>query len=173
MRKGFTLIELLIVIAIIAILATIAIPQFTKYRIRANNAAALSDLRNAVMREELYASDNGAYLYLRTAGYWAPTGEVKLWDAHNNPVDTLHLSRGVAIYLDTDNGVYSTYVALTKHKNGDTYFGAEPDAQGFFFDRDPSYVGKRLKSTDSPTHNPKPYQIDFKPGAGGHNWQRY
>ena len=45
-KKGFTLVELMIVVAIIGILAAIAIPQFAKYRARAYNSAALSDLRN-------------------------------------------------------------------------------------------------------------------------------
>ena len=60
-QKGFTLIELLVVVAIIAILAAIAIPQFAAYRTRAYNSAAESDLRNFKTGAEAYYADNQQY----------------------------------------------------------------------------------------------------------------
>ena len=60
-EKGFTLIELLIVVAIIGILAAIAIPQFSSYRQKAYNSAALSDTRNAKTAEESLYADVQAY----------------------------------------------------------------------------------------------------------------
>jgi len=60
-KKGFTLIELMIVIAIIGILAAIAIPQFAKYRSKAYNASALSDLKNVRTEVEAYYADHDNY----------------------------------------------------------------------------------------------------------------
>ncbi len=60
-QKGFTLIELMIVIAIIGILAAIAIPQFSKYRARSYNAAALSDAKNMKTDMEGYYAEWDRY----------------------------------------------------------------------------------------------------------------
>lgn len=60
-KKGFTLIELLIVVAIIGILAAIAIPQFSSYRVKSYNTAAASDLKNVKTALEAYYADNQAY----------------------------------------------------------------------------------------------------------------
>ena len=44
-QKGFSLIELLIVVAIILIIAAIAIPNFLRSRMRANEASAVASIR--------------------------------------------------------------------------------------------------------------------------------
>jgi len=59
--KGFTLIELLIVVAIIAILAAIAVPNFLEAQVRSKVSRAKSDMRSTATAIEAYAVDNNAY----------------------------------------------------------------------------------------------------------------
>jgi type II secretion system protein G len=56
--EGFTLIELLIVVAIIAILAAIAVPNFLEAQVRAKVSRAKSDMRTVATAIEQYAVDH-------------------------------------------------------------------------------------------------------------------
>jgi len=56
--SGFTLIELLIVVVIIGLLATIAIPKFSSTREKAFMAAAKADLRNLASQQEIFHNSN-------------------------------------------------------------------------------------------------------------------
>lgn len=60
-RGGFTLIELLIVVAIIAILASIALPNFLDAQTRSKVTRAKSDQRVIAMALEVYVADNRRY----------------------------------------------------------------------------------------------------------------
>ena len=60
-QKGFTLIELMIVVAIIAILAAIAVPNFLEAQTRAKVSRAKADMRSIGVAVESYHVDNNAY----------------------------------------------------------------------------------------------------------------
>jgi prepilin-type N-terminal cleavage/methylation domain-containing protein len=60
--KGFSLLELLIVVAIILIVATVAIPSLMRSRQAANESAAVTNLRNLNSAQATYSAANaGAY----------------------------------------------------------------------------------------------------------------
>ena len=59
-EKGFTLIELLIVIVIIGVLASIAIPQFNQYKARSYNADSKANLHNVYIACKAFWLDEGS-----------------------------------------------------------------------------------------------------------------
>ena len=59
-ESGFTLIEMLIVIAIIGILASVAIPQYSQYKIRGYDAQTKQALKNMHLLCNAYWLDTSA-----------------------------------------------------------------------------------------------------------------
>ena len=60
-NKGFSMVELLTVTAIVGALSAIAIPQFSSYKAKSANAAAISDIRNIKTTLEAYYKDHAQY----------------------------------------------------------------------------------------------------------------
>lgn len=59
-KAGFTLVELLVVVIVLGVLATLAIPRFMTTREQAFRSAAVSDLRNlATAQEALWRMEGG------------------------------------------------------------------------------------------------------------------
>jgi type IV pilus assembly protein PilE len=76
-QRGFTLMELMIVVAIVAILAGIALPSYQQYVIRANRAAAQSEMFDIANREQQYFLANRVYADTATLGYALSTDVAK------------------------------------------------------------------------------------------------
>ncbi len=104
--SGFTLVELLLVVAVISVLATIAIPDFLQLRAKAHNASSASAGRNAQTAMEV--------CYRLTENY-APNLQVLLQYEPNLTEDT-----GVTFLFGSINN--SGYTFTTTHRRGDASF---------------------------------------------------
>jgi prepilin-type N-terminal cleavage/methylation domain-containing protein len=74
--QGFTLIELMIVVAIIAIIAAIAVPNLLSSRLAANESNAISTLRNLVSAQAQFQSTGAVDNDLDGTGEYGCFGEL-------------------------------------------------------------------------------------------------
>src|ERR1700761_8115925 len=94
-RQGFTLVEIMIVVAIIALLASIAVPSFLRARKRSQATATLNTLRIIDSAKDQYAIENNKKSSTTPKGTdlapYVKTGS-KLYTAllANSPVDALN-----------------------------------------------------------------------------------
>ena len=113
--KGFTLIELLIVIAVIAILAAIAIPNLLSSRKAANESSAIASMRTLVSAQETYRSRQNPPTYAANLG------------ALGSLIDPVLANGAKSGYAFTavaaDTNTYSyTCAPSTPGSSGDRYF---------------------------------------------------
>lgn len=107
--RAFTLIELLIVVAIIAILAAIAVPNFLEAQTRAKVARVQADMRTIHTAIETYRVDNNRVPVRRfewnnpaSKGDYLPEGNTKIYDPANTDADVgLHTVTTPISYLSS------------------------------------------------------------------------
>ncbi len=108
---GFTLIELLIVVAIIAILASIAIPNFLHAQIRAKLSRVKADFQSIKTAIESYCIDNNTY----PPGY--KTSEIYGLDALTTPISYMSSSLIIDPFGNPEYLIYKkryTYELMNK-----------------------------------------------------------
>lgn len=104
--KGFTLIEVMITVAIVAVLASIALPSYTGYIARANRADARTQLLQAAQFMQRFYAANDQYLQDRAANSVLGAGVGMPVGLRVSPAD------GTAIYqLNTDIAAVGSHTA--------------------------------------------------------------
>jgi prepilin-type N-terminal cleavage/methylation domain-containing protein len=75
-KKAFTLVEMMIVVAIIAVLAGVAVPQYNKYVKKSETTESLRFMKQIIDAEVLYRSHKSNYIVVNTTD--SSTGDEKI-----------------------------------------------------------------------------------------------
>jgi len=135
-QKGFSLIELLIVVAIILIIASIAIPNLLRARMNANEAAAVQAVRTVNTAQISYNSSYPTVGYAATLAALGGTNCAPPSSTSACLIDTALASGTKTGYVFTVTGAAGTPVAtyqviaapLTPNQTGVRYFCSFADA---------------------------------------------
>ena len=101
-ESGFTLIEMLIVIAIIGILASVAIPQYSQYKIRGYDAQTKQALKN---------------MHLLCNAYWLDTSALQGCDLPKIKEPTYGFNQNVDVVATLSPSPRDNFCASAKHND--------------------------------------------------------
>jgi general secretion pathway protein G len=102
-ERGFTIIELLIVVAILAIMVAIAIPNLLTAIQRSRQSRTVADIRLISEGVELYQNDNSYYPVISEGTASQLTEHLKLYIRSFNPSD----GWGEPVIYDSDGSHYT------------------------------------------------------------------
>jgi len=173
-KQAFTLIELLVVVLIIGILATVAVPQYTKAVERARASEALPLLKSVYQAAQAYYMANGdwpeKFDELAVEIPWTGTTKWRnasvMRDTRSNDLWSMQIYKetgfGWSLSMGRISGKYKG--SGLQIGSNDTWVCAERTSNGVTFDGNPGdYCVKIMRCTDTPTTHPSVRSYPYQP----------